>query len=180
MISPVAAGRDGQIIGFHGQREEVAPASRAASIAPSATVIVANASRQRPAWASLRSWAKPSVTFGFWARGTWLFGRLCFVEGGLAGGFGGRRWGGVRAMAVMLSRRRDAGDMFPRSAARRRRGRAALPPELAGALRGVVCATARVPAFAATCMHWWAKMHYTGARHGCWRRRLLHRAACES
>ena len=22
------------------------------------------------------------------------------------------------------------------------------------------CATARVPAFAATCMHWWAKMRY--------------------
>ena len=41
-------------------------------------------------------------------------------------------------MAVILSRRRDAGDMFQRSAARRRRDRAALPPELAGALRGVV------------------------------------------
>ena len=95
-----------------GSGKKVAPASLACSMAPSAAVIVANASRQRPAWASLRSWAKPSVTFGFWARGTWFGGRRCLVEGGFCGFCGGRRWGGVRAMAVMLSRRRDAGDMF--------------------------------------------------------------------
>ena len=33
------------------------------------------------------------------------------------------------------------------------------------------CATARVPAFAATCMHWWAKMHYHKAPYSCWRGR---------
>ena len=121
-----------------GKGKKVAPASLADSIAPSAVVIVANASRQRPAWASLLSWANPSVTFGFWALGTLFGGRLCFVEGGLAGGLGGRRCGGVRAMAVILSRRRDAGDMFQRSAAQCRRDRAALRPELAAALREVV------------------------------------------
>ena len=41
-------------------------------------------------------------------------------------------------MAVILSRRRDAGDMFQRSAAQCRRERAALRPELAAALREVV------------------------------------------
>ena len=95
-----------------GKGKKVAPASLADSIAPSAVVIVANASRQRPAWASLRSWAKPSVTFGFWALGTWFGGRRCLVEGGFCGFCGGRRCGGVRATEHTLSSRRDAGDMF--------------------------------------------------------------------
>ena len=85
-------------------------------MAPSAVVIVANASRQRPAWASLRSWAKPSVTFGFRARGTWFGGRLCLLAGGFCGGFGGRRCGGVRA-TVLTSRSMYAGDMVRRVAA---------------------------------------------------------------
>ena len=68
------------------------------------------------------------------------------VEGGFCGFCGGRRCGGVRATEHTLSSSMDAGDMFYSAAARRRRDRAALPPELAGALRDVV-ATARVPAF---------------------------------
>ena len=78
------------------------------------------------------------MTFGFWARGTWLFGRLCLVLGGFCGFCGGRRCGGVSATEHTLSSRRDAGDMFQRSAAQCRRERAALRPELAAALREVV------------------------------------------
>ena len=36
---------------------------------------------------------------------------------------------------------------------------------------------ARFQPFAASCAHWWAKMHYKKAPHSCWRLRLRHCAA---
>ena len=153
-----------------GNGKKVAPASLAVSIAPSAVVIVASASRQRPAWASLLSWAIPSVTFGFWARGTWLFGRLCLLAGGFCGFCGGRRCGGVSATVHTLSSRRDAGDMFQRSAAQRSGDRAALAPELAPlSQRGV--ALRRVPTFrsylrAALWAKWITDAHAHGSGAG--------------